>query len=195
MLTLGPVSILLINQGMHSGSRSGLPAAVGVATADLTFSTIAAVAGSALVAGLAPVSGALRVIGAGVIIGLAVKIGLSARAQITAIKSGDASVDVFKPRRSFGDLTGARLAGTFYGVTIINPVSIILLSAVVVAGGKGMATPGWVLGMTLASLIAHSGYVLFGSFLRRAFNPAGLARFGMVSAVLMVATAAHLVVG
>lgn len=195
MLTLGPVSILLINQGMSSGSRSGLPAALGVASADLTYSTLAAAAGSALVAALNPLSGLLRLFGAAVIIGIAVKIALGSRSQMAAIKQGDEGLTQFKAQRSFGHLRGGRLAGTFYGITIVNPMTIILLSAVVVAGGKGTGTPGWVVGMTLASLLAHTGYLVFGSFLRRTFNPAGMARVGMISAVLMVATAAHLVAG
>lgn len=196
MLTLGPISILLINQGMNAGSRSGIPAALGVASADLTMSMIAAAAGSALVATLSPVSGVLRLVAAAVIVGLAVKVGLGARLQLVTIRRGEGGQpDAFTPRRSFGDLRGGRLAGTFYGMTIVNPISLILLSAVVVAGGKGIGTPGWVVGMTLASLFAHTGYVMFGSFLRRTFNPVGLARVGMISAVLMVATAAHLVTG
>lgn len=195
MLTLGPISILLINQGMNSGSRSGLPAALGVASADLTYSTLAAVAGSVLVAALGPLSGVLQVLGAAVVAGLAVKIGIGAWQQMRAARAGRVDGEMFRSRRSFSDLRGPKLAGTYYGLTIINPMTIILLSAVVVAGGRGFGTPGWVIGMTLASLLAHTGFVLFGSFLRRAFNPMGLARVGMFSAVLMVATALHLLVG
>lgn len=191
MLTLGPISIMLINQGMNSGSRSGLPAALGVASADLTYSTLAAVAGSVLVAVLGPVSGFLQLLGAAVVAALAVKIGIGAYNQMKAARSGEAG-EMFKSRNGLGDLRGPKLAGTYYGLTIINPMTIILLSAVVVAGGRGFGTPGWVIGMTLASLLAHTGYVLFGSFLRRAFNPMGLARVGMLSAVLMVGTAVHL---
>lgn len=193
-MTLGPISILLINQGMNVGSRSGIPAALGVASADFTFSTLAAFAGSALVAALSPLTGVLRILGATVIVALAVKVALGSRSQMAALKRGD-EVEVFKPRRTFGDLRGRRLAGTFYGITMINPMTIILLSAVVVAGGKGFGSPGWVVGMTLASLLAHGGYVMFGSLLRKAFNPTGLARVGMCSAVLMVLTAAHLLAG
>lgn len=192
MLTLGPISIMLINQGMNSGSRSGLPAALGVATADLTYSTLAAVAGSMLVAVLAPVSTVLQVLGAAVVAGLAVKIAIGARNQMRAARSGAAVGDMFRSRGGLGDLRGPKLIGTYYGLTIINPMTIILLSAVVVAGGRGFGTPGWVIGMTLASLLAHSGFVLFGSFLRRAFDPIGLARVGMFSALLMIATSVHL---
>lgn len=192
MLTLGPISIMLINQGMNSGSRSGLPAAIGVASADLTYSTLAAVAGSVLVAALGPVSGVLQLLGAGVVAALAIKIGVGAFSQMRAARSGVAADQLFKSRRGLGDLRGPKLVGTYYGLTIINPMTIILLSAVVVAGGRGFGTPGWVIGMTLASLLAHSGFVLFGSLLRRAFNPLGLARVGMFSAVLMAATAVHL---
>lgn len=192
MLTLGPISIMLINQGMNSGSRSGLPAALGVATADLTYSTLAALAGSMLVAALGPVSGILQILGAAVVAGLAVKIGLDAWNQMRAARAGHVAEVLFKSRSGLGDLRGPKLVGTYYGLTIINPLTIILLSAVVVAGGRGFGTPGWVIGMTLASLLAHSGFVLFGSFLRRAFNPIGLARVGMFSAVLMVGTAVHL---
>lgn len=94
----------------------------------------------------------------------------------------------------FAHLVGPRLAAAFFGLTLMNPMTIVLMSAVVIAGGRGIGTVGWAIGMTLASLTAHGGYVLVGSVLRRTCGEMTLARMGMVSSVVLVALSAHLAI-
>lgn len=264
MATLGPISILLLNQGMDRGARTALPGAVGVASADMTYSSLAALAGTALVAALAPVAPLLRAVGIAVLIWMAWRMARESRSEVAALKSAnpdleppDAAPPTAAPRTTapspsatllsgslgaaavepeqvwltessplqtatvarrsrpreavtalragsstvgdpapgqglFAHLGGARLAVAFYGLTLMNPMTIVLMSAVVIAGGPGVGTVGWAAGMTLSSLIAHGGYVLTGSVLRRTCSEMTLARMGTVSAVILVILSVHL---
>jgi hypothetical protein len=66
------------------------------------------------------------------------------------------------PRTRYAALLrrGPRLAAAFYGLTIINPLTLVLFVSLVVAGGPAVGTIGWALGMALASLTAHGGFVV-----------------------------------
>ncbi|MGB6059633.1 MAG: LysE family transporter [Microthrixaceae bacterium] len=276
MVTLGPISILLLNQGMDRGARTALPGAVGVASADMTYSSLAALAGTALVAALAPVAPLLRAVGIAVLIWMAWRMARESRSEVAALRSAKSTrslrspgvstdlepTDAASPRAAlqtaapsaavtplpaefgvaavepeqvwltetsasqtatvarrprargaatalragsstvtkpaapgqglFAHLGGARLAVAFYGLTLMNPMTIVLMSAVVIAGGPGVGTVGWAAGMTLSSLIAHGGYVLTGSVLRRTCSEMTLARMGTVSAVILVFLSVHL---
>jgi len=60
MLAVGPIAVLLVELGIGNGVRRSWPAAVGVACADLTFATLAAVSGAALQRALHPYATAMR---------------------------------------------------------------------------------------------------------------------------------------
>lgn len=231
MITLGPISILLLNQGMDRGARTALPGALGVASADMTYSSLAALAGTALVAALTPIAPALRAVGIAVLIWMAWTMARDSRREVAALRRSSSAQDpsgqdpsapgsfgigaggsaapgmatalcgtpaeveqtsVAAARGPLAHLGGARLAGAFYGLTLMNPMTIVLMSAVVIAGGPGVGTAGWAAGMTLSSLIAHGGYVLTGSFLRRTCSEMTLARMGTVSATVLVVLSVHL---
>ncbi len=231
MITLGPISLLLLNQGIDRGVREAIPGALGVATADMTFSGLAAATGAALVAVLNPIAPALRVVGVMVLIWMAWTMARDSRREVAELKrtpvgevdrgpyfpDPDQTLD---PRRStvkgseelasvatateaavdtattvqgpLAHLTGTRLAAVFYGLTLMNPMTIVLMSAVVIAGGRGIGTVGWAVGMTLSSLTAHGGYVLAGALLRRTCSQLTLARMGSVSAIVLVGLSVHL---
>jgi len=96
---------------------------------------------------------------------------------------------------TFGSLQGLRLASAFYGLTLVNPLTVVLFAAVVVAGGSGAGTPGWVVGMALASLVVHGGWVLVGAALGATIGPLATARLRLAAAVLMAGLALHLALG
>lgn len=54
MIVVGPVALLLMEQGIRHGFTGGLPAAAGVATTDLTFSAVASLMGAGAVGLLGP---------------------------------------------------------------------------------------------------------------------------------------------
>lgn len=91
----------------------------------------------------------------------------------------------------FMRLSGNRLAATFYGLTMVNPVTIVLFASVVVAGTPGVGTAGWAVGMFLASLLAHGGFVVLGGVLGTALSPIATARLRLGSALFMACLALH----
>src|SRR5690606_34072564 len=96
---------------------------------------------------------------------------------------------------AFSRLTGARLAAAFYGFTLVNPLTLVLFGSVVVAGGAGVGSAGWALGMSLASLIAHGGFVVAGGLLRSRLSPVASGRLRLGAAVFMAGLAVHFALG
>jgi len=91
----------------------------------------------------------------------------------------------------FAHQHGLRLAGVFYGLTLVNPLTLVLFASVVVAGGTGVGTAGWAVGMAVASLVAHGSFVVAGGLLGSALGPVASARLRLAAAVFMAALALH----
>lgn len=200
MIAVGPISLLLLDQGLERGPLVAAPAALGVAAADLTFATGAAVAGASITALLAPMTGWLTVAAVALLAWLAVDLARSAVADLqdrrpVAVSVGADTVSVGAGTASpspLGQLRGHRLAGAFYGLTIVNPLTIVLFASIVIAGGPGVGTAGWAVGMALASLVAHAAFVVVGGVLGARLGPSATARLRLGAAVLMGALAVHL---
>nr|AGC72676.1 lysine exporter protein (LYSE/YGGA) [uncultured bacterium A1Q1_fos_2286] len=200
MIAFGPISVLLFDQGLERGVRSAAPAAIGVASADLTFSVFAAIAGATIATVLAPVEHLMVLAAVGVLAWIAFAMGRSAITEMrllgdTATRSGsgeDRSANRQPAAAApFVGLSGSRLAGAFYGLTMVNPVTIVLFASVVVAGTAGVGTPGWAVGMFLASLIAHGGFVVLGGVLGATLSTVATARLRLAAALFMVGLAVH----
>ena len=211
MIAVGPISVLLLDQGLQRGIRAAAPAALGVAAADLTLSSIAVLGGARLSSLLAPVSPVLTVLAVGTLAVLA--FGL-ARAALTELResrvgapalamagAGGGAEDTLtvdadeREGRWFGHLGGGGLAAAFYGITLVHPLALVLLVSLVVAGGPGVGTGGWAVGMALASLVAHGGFVVLGGVLGSRLSAVANARLRLGAAVFMAGLAAHFAVG
>lgn len=193
MIAVGPISLLLLDQGLERGPLVAAPAALGVAAADLTFATGAAVAGASITALLAPMTGWLTVAAVALLAWLAVDLARSAVADLQDCRPVAVSVGAGTASPSpLGQLRGHRLAGAFYGLTIVNPLTIVLFASIVIAGGPGVGTAGWAVGMALASLVAHAAFVVVGGVLGARLGPSATARLRLGAAVLMGALAVHL---
>ena len=245
MLAVGPIAILLVDQGLERGTRSALPAALGVASADLSFSSIAAIGGTSIAVFLSPITGFLSMAAVALLLFLAVRLFRSATAELRVLRAvpaasapsgtgfepclaglGDSSAvtaehsTVTCPGRAddaghlgsngsaslldpepgvadipFGHLAGGRLGAAFFGLTVVNPLTVVLFAAVVVAGGSGAGTPGWAVGMGLASLVVHGGWVLLGGALGSTLGERATARLRLGASVLMAALALHFLLG
>ncbi|MDQ2677546.1 MAG: LysE family transporter [Actinomycetota bacterium] len=228
MIAVGPISVLLLDQGLERGVRAAAPAVIGVASADLTLSLIASIGGAKLSQVLAPVTSWLTVGAVAVLAWLAYDLGRaalvdlrSARLATTELElvavgggvtlgdsigepAGDQSAD--HPGGSsaardeaasstFGHLSGTRLAAMFYGFTIVNPLTLVLFASLVVAGGAGIGTLGWAIGMALASLLAHGSFMVAGGVLGSRLSPTANGALRLVAAVFMAALAIHFAVG
>jgi threonine/homoserine/homoserine lactone efflux protein len=238
MIAVGPISVLLFDQGLERGIRVAAPAAFGVAAADLTLATVAGVAGGSVTAALAPVTTWLTLAAVAVLAWLAFDLSRSALAELRAARaiepdrvgelavvadellltatgvgaaggfaggSGDPMAPAGPPPASatssadrtstFGHLEGVRLAAAFYGLTLVNPLTLVLFASVVIAGGAGVGTGGWVIGMALASLLAHGAFVVGGGLLSSALTPIAAARLRLGAAVFMAGLGVHFLLG
>jgi len=211
MIAVGPISVLLLDQGLQRGVRAAAPAALGVAAADLTLSFVAVVGGARLSELLAPISPVLTVLAVGTLVLLA--LGL-ARAALVELR--ESRVETLAPAlataggpgieasavepdgpqgRGFAHLQGGGLAAAFYGITLVHPLALVLLVSLVVAGGPGVGTGGWAFGMALASLVAHGGFVVLGGLLGSRLSPVANARLRLGAAVFMAGLAVHFALG
>ena len=182
-MQVGAVSLLLIEAAVVRGPRIGLAAGMGVATADLTYATIAALAGGAVGAALSSHETEIKLLAAVVLAAIAVH-GLL--------------------RSASGDLGGAPEWGTpaghyarFLAITMANPLTIASFAAVAAAisldgpsaavafaAGVGVASAAWHVGLTLAA--GHAGRWITPRIRR------GLAVGGRL---LILAIAVHLAAG
>lgn len=216
MIALGPISVLLLDQGLERGMRAAAPAAFGVASADLTLSVVSAAAGSAVVAVLAPWRSALTLVAVAVLVVLAVQLGRAALSELRQARrpastvlelagvgaGSGAGAPAGLPHESieargttFASLGGGRLAAAFYGLTMVNPLTVVLFASVVIAGGPGVGTAGWALGMATASLLAHGGFVVLGGILGARLSPTASGALRLGAALFMGALAVHFALG
>lgn len=213
MIAVGPISVLLLDQGLERGTRVAAPAALGVAAADLTFSTLAAVAGASVTALLAPVETWLTLVAVAVLGWLAFDMGRAATAELRLLRPAPELVPAGAPAShdefvesaeaasgrgalaNLEHLRGVRLAAAFYGLTMVNPLTIVLFASVVIAGGAGVGTAGWALGMAMASLLAHGAFVVLGGVLGTTLSPTAAGRLRLGAAVFMGALALHFLMG
>ena len=229
MIAVGPISVLLLDQGLERGIRAAAPAVIGVASADLTLSLLASFGGSTLSQVLAPATSWLTVGAVAVLAWLAYDLGRAAlvdlrsarlastgrelvpvgatagsgAAESTGELTGELSAELSgvpapgrdEPTSTFGHLSGARLAATFYGFTIVNPLTLVLFASLVVAGGAGIGTVGWALGMALASLLAHGAFMVAGGVLGSRLSPTANGALRLVAAAFMAALAIHFAAG
>lgn len=196
LIAVGPIALLLIEQGLARGIRAGYPAAVGVAAGDTVFAVLAAVAGTALSAALADYATWLRLVAVGVLVAVAVRLFIEARRASARDHGapGGPTGDAPAPG-ALATVRGPRLAGGFLGLTVLNPLTIVVYAGIVVSGGAGVGTAGWVLGMALASLAVHSGFVGLGHVMGATLSGRAVVgvRYGAVG--LMAVLAAHLLLG
>ncbi len=144
-IPVGAIAILIVEMGLRCGFKVGFMAGAGAATADLLYATLATLAGAVIIGWLEPVIIHLRVVSALVLLGLGLRglvVGLGHQ------RSNDRSAEVCGPGRMFLQ---------FLGLTIINPLTIIYFTALIVGGAAGANTSTgghllFIVGAGLASL-------------------------------------------
>lgn len=122
-MPVGAVTVMIVTLSAQTSLRTGLAGAMGTATADGLYALIAAVTGAALAGLLQPVARPMRWTAAVVLLALAVK-GL-ADAVRRSLDSG--SVRQVEEKRPFSVYL------QFLGLTVLNPLTIVYFSALVLA--------------------------------------------------------------
>lgn len=200
LVVVGPIALLLVDVGVRRGLRAGSPAALGVALGDVVLAVVVAVAGTALGSRLAPVADQLRIAAAVLVAAIAAHAVLSVRRAGASDPDGsERSVPMLAPAGGPGVSSSergtGRLLGGFAALTLANPLTLLVYTGVVVGGGAGVGTAGWVTGMGLASLAVHHGWIGVGHVVGSALPSGALRVARYVAAGLLLGLAVHLLVG
>ncbi|MFJ3585964.1 LysE family transporter [Streptomyces sp. NPDC090127] len=192
-IPVGAVGAYLVAVTARTGWRTGVGAALGVATADGVYALVAVLGGSALVPLLAPVTTPLRRVSAVVLLALA------AHAAWTAVRAYRARARASRDADAGRTLTPLRAYGTFLGITILNPMTVIYFAALILATGPdGPTTALDRTAFVTAALVASASWQLLlasgGALLGRALTgPRGRLATALVSSALIAGLAVHLV--
>lgn len=189
-IPVGAVGALLVALTARSGWRTGVGAALGVATADGVYALIAVAGGSALVPLLTPAMAPMRRVSAAVLVALAL------RSAWTALRTyrGDA-----REPTGPGATTPARAYLTFLGITILNPMTVIYFAALILTTGPAApSTTATRTAFVLAAFLASASWQLLlatgGTLLGRVLTgPRGRLATVLVSSTLIVGLAVRLV--
>ena len=203
---LGAIGVLLLREGLERGLRGGLPAAAAVAAVDLLYAAAAVALGAVaapLVArwdpwpALAGGAALLAIAGAGLARGL--RRG-SAPAGAAGVVRGRLPARPAGVVRGVGPAgRGLRRFGMFFGLTLVNPATLVYFAAIAAGlpqlSADGAAAIAFVAGVGGASFIWQALLVSGGGFLRDRGGP-GLRRWsGLAGSVAVGAFGLLLIAG
>ena len=189
---VGAVGTYLVTLTARTSLKIGAFAALGIASADMVFAATAMLGGSALARSIQPAMQPLRWVSGFVLIGLALR-GLAA-----AVRRYRSRASGGGPESGGTPATALRAYLSFWGITLLNPLTIIYFAALVF-GGQARATPNrpdqavFVLATFAASaswqLLLAGGGALLGRVLTSDRGRLGTA---LASSTLILALAVHL---
>lgn len=164
---VGAVGAYLVSLTARTSLRTGVCAALGIATADGLYALAATLGGSALAAALRPALGPLRWVCVLVLLGLA------AWGAATGVRQYRGQQ--LATRRGAAPPSPARAYGTLLGITLLNPTTVIYFAALVLGyrSGEAAGVPERALFVTAAFAASASWQVLLaggGALLGRALT-------------------------
>jgi threonine/homoserine/homoserine lactone efflux protein len=139
---VGPIAVLLVDLSTRRGFAHALPAAIGAASADLTYAAVAAVVGLAVADTVGSFAGPLRAISVVALLAIVV---IRTR-ELLRDRGRDAGTSVERV-----DPSAIRTYGAFLGLTLLNPVTITYFAALILglqddalagAGAKALFVAG-----------------------------------------------------
>jgi threonine/homoserine/homoserine lactone efflux protein len=175
-IPVGAIAVLIVATAARESFRQGLSAGLGAATADLMYATLAVAAGSALSTELRDARTPLHAIGGCVLLVVALR-GFARAGHLR-------QVDAEPPAPNAHSLTYLR----FLGLTLINPLTVIYFSSVVL-GSQTATGPtraiAFVTGVALASaswqtLLAGSGAIIGRTVVDRGRTATACIGYGVV---------------
>jgi arginine exporter protein ArgO len=191
-MPVGAVAAYLVALTAQTSLRTGVFAALGVATADGAYALIAVCGGAALAPVLRPVTLPLRRGAAVVLIALAV------HGTVAAVRR-------YRGRRDSGE-PGAAASGAvrvylgMWGMTMMNPITVVYFTALVL-GRQTAAAPGRAgqVVFVLAVFVASASWQLFlaggGALLGRALTGSrGRLITAIASSIVIAGLALHLLI-
>ena len=139
---VGPIAVLLVDLSTRRGFAHAVPAAIGAASADLTYAAVAAGVGLAVADTVGSFAGPLRAISVVALLAIVV---IRTR-ELLRDRGRDAGTSVERV-----DPSPVRTYGTFLGLTLLNPVTITYFAALILglqddalagAGAKALFVAG-----------------------------------------------------
>ncbi len=187
-IPVGAVGTYLVALTARTTLRTGLAAALGVATADGVYALVAVLGGAAIAGVIAPLAGPLRLVSAAVLIVLA------AHGAVRAVRSHRAPAI-----RPVTPLVPGRAYVSLLGITLVNPATVVYFTALVVGDRAGTAVPVpgqavFVLAAFAASASWQAALAGGGALLGRVLTgPRGRLVTALVSSAVITALAVRLV--
>jgi arginine exporter protein ArgO len=185
-IPVGAVATYLVALTARTSLRTGLAAALGVATADGVYALVAVLGGAAIAGLVAPVAGPLRLVSAGILVVLAV------RGAVLALRSHREAT-----ARAVTPLAPGRAYVSLLGITLVNPATVVYFTALVVGGRTAVPVPGQVVFVLAAFAASASWQALLaggGALLGRVLTgPRGRLVTAFASSAVITALAVRLV--
>ncbi|MET8848898.1 LysE family transporter [Amycolatopsis sp. NPDC004625] len=144
-IPVGAVGTYLVALTARTSLRTGLAAALGVATADGVYALVAVLGGAAIAEVVTPVAGPLRLVSAAILIALA------ALGALRAVRSHREPA-----ARAVTPLGPGRAYVSLLGITLVNPATVVYFAALVVGGRAGTAVPALEQGVFVLAAFAAS---------------------------------------
>jgi threonine/homoserine/homoserine lactone efflux protein len=155
---VGAIGVLIIEAGLRRGFRIAAAAGAGAATVDGIYATVAALFGGAVAALIVPIQTPLRVLSVVILVAIALRLLLSAR------RTGDGATHADDAPFAL------RTYLTFFGLTAINPMTVIYFVALIIglperpeglgqqvafAAGAFGASIGWQVLLAAIAAVGH----------------------------------------
>ncbi|HYH17192.1 MAG TPA: LysE family transporter [Azospirillum sp.] len=156
-IAVGPIALIIINNGVNHGFFPALRSAAGAALADLTFALTAFLSGQAALTLLADRQDAVRGSASLALIAFGLWTAWS-----TAARMRRAQTDGWSRPTCYG-------FRATYILTIVNPLTVLTISAFaaqVTRSGDVAESLVLALGLSIGSLFVQAGYAAFSSLLR-----------------------------
>lgn len=173
MIAVGPIAILLVETGATRGLARAWPASLGVAAADLSFATVALVGGASLRRVLEPYQREMQWVAATVLFVLAFTM---LRRSVSELRQRHVIAAATSSRPGGGSRSGRVdrwLGPKMFVATVMNPMTVIAFTSLVVASGSNASSAWWPVGIATASLAVHFALVALGSALSATLPPLG----------------------
>lgn len=186
-IPVGAVATYLVALTARTSLKTGLAAALGVATADGVYALVAVLGGAAIAGVITPVAQALKLVSAAILIVLAV------RGAVHALRRGPAA------DRPVTVLGAGHAYVSLLGITLVNPTTVVYFTALVVGDRAGTAVTAldqavFVLAAFAASASWQALLAGGGALLGRVLTgPRGRLVTALVSSAVITALAVRLV--
>lgn len=186
-IPVGAIAVLIIDAALRRGLAVGLAAGAGAATADGVYALVAALAGAAVAALVAPLGVELRVVSVIVLASIGIR-------GLLSLRGSDAEAAPTEPSPSL-----RRTYLAILGLTIINPMTVIYFTALILGlpaiGAGAPEKLAFVAGAFVASLSWQSLLAIIGSIAHRRLPARSRVVAGVLGDVIVLAFAANIARG